>query len=311
MRKSVEAIAPAGSNIRMSSSDVALLLERLRSADAQAGWQEFLLQYSSVLYQTARAYTDDEDEASDCFVHICEQLVRNGFRRLLQFKTGGAASFKTWLRVVARNLCYDWHRKKHGRLRPFKSVQHLSTLELEVYRCRYECRLSRGETLRRLQATWPTANMDVLTDIESRLEHSLSSRQHWLLSAWKQRESSASISGTEEETWEESTAVIDTAPNPETLAVDRQQRARLLKSVGLLPLDERLIVHLRFEEELSLEEIAQLTGLGDAQRVHRRIAAILQKLQMAMETRNDRKITDYVRVVRQQDKITSRRSLPE
>jgi RNA polymerase sigma factor (sigma-70 family) len=304
MKKQVYAIAsaeaPGGG--RISSSTVRLLLERLRSPDSQAGWEEFLRHHSSLLYHSVRTFTPDEDEASDCFVHICEQLVRNGFRRLLQFKLDGTASFSTWLRVVARNLCYDWHRKKHGRLRPFKSVQHLSTLELEVYRCRYECRFSREETLQQLQATWPTSNMDMLTDIESRLEHSLSSRQHWLLSAWKQRESSASISGTEEETWEESTAVIETTPNPEKLAADRQQRERLFESLGLLPPNERLIVRLRFEDELSLEEIAHLTRLGDAQRVHRRIAVILQKLRVTMETRNERKSGVLVRALRQETK---------
>ena len=284
MRKSVEAIAPAGtlSGIRMSSSDVALLLARLRSTDAQAGWEEFLLQYSSVLYQAVRTFTDDEDEASDCFVHICEQLVRNGFRRLLQFKTEGTASFKTWLRVVARNLCYDWHRKRHGRLRPFKSVQNFSLLQLEVYRCRYERHLSREETLQQLRMSWPAVNMAGLTDMEDQIENSLNPRQHWLLSGSKQRESSVSISESEEETWYEVASAIDTGPNPERIAVDQQQRARLHKSVGLLPPIERLIVHLRFQEELSLSEIAGLTGLGDAQRVHRRIAAILQKLRVAM-----------------------------
>jgi len=302
MRKSVEAIAPVGSSIRISSSDVAPILERIRSADAQAGWQEFLLQYSSVLYQTVRTFTDDEEEASDCFIHICEQLVRNGFRRLLQFKTDGAASFKTWLRVVARNLCYDWHRTKHGRFRPFKSIQNLSLLELEVYRCRYERHLSREETLQQLRLSWPAVYMEELTDIEGRIENSLNPRQHWLLSGWKQRESGVSISDSEEETWDEVAFAIDKGPNPERMAVDRQQRARLHKSVGLLPPIEQLIVHLRFEEELSLSEIAGLTGLGDAQRVHRRIAAILQKLRAAMEARNDRKISDYVRVIRQEDK---------
>ena len=142
---------------------------------------------------------------------------------------------------MARNLCYDWHRKKYGRLRPFKSVQHLSTLELEVYRCRYKCRLSREETLQQLQGTWPTANVDVLTDIESRLEQYLSSRQHWLLSACRERESSTSISATEEETREEPTAVIDTAPGPETLAVDRQRRARLLSCGPQSLLDSKLV----------------------------------------------------------------------
>jgi len=311
MRKSVDAIAPAESSARMSSSDAALLLERLRSADAQAGWQEFLLQYNPVLYQTVRTFTDDEDEASDCFVHICEQLVRNGFRRLLQFNTDGAASFKTWLRVVARNLCFDWHRAKHGRLRPFKSVQNLSLLELEVYRCRYERHLSREETLQQLRLSWPAVKMEGLTEIEGGLEDSLNPRQHWLLSGWKKRQLGVSISDSEEATSDEVASAIDKGPNPERIAVDRQERARLHKSVGLLPPIERLIVHLRFEEELSLNEIAGLTGLGDGQRVHRRIAAILQKLRVTMETRNDRKITDYVRVIRQEDKITSRRTLPE
>jgi RNA polymerase sigma factor (sigma-70 family) len=144
--------------------------------------------------------------------------------------------------------------------------------------------------------------MEGLTDIEGRIENSLNPRQHWLLSGWKQRESGVSISGSQEETWDEVASAIDTGPNPETIVADSQQRARLHKSVRILPPIEQLIVHLRFEEELSLSEIAGLTGLGDAQRVHRRVAAILHKLRVAMETRNDRKITDYVRVIRQEDK---------
>ncbi len=304
MRKSVDAIAPAGTlgGKRISSSAVALLLERLRSPRAQAEWEQFLLQYSSVLYQSVFTFTRDEDEASDCFVHICEQLVRNRFRRLLQFKIDGAASFTTWLRVVARNLCYDWHRKKYGRLRPFKSVQNLTALELEVYRWRYERGLTREETWQRLSAAWPTLAIDELSEIESRIENSLNPRQRWLLSSRRQREFSALIFDPEEEIWEKAANAVDTGPSPETIVGDSQQRARLYESVRLLPSIERLIVHLRFEEELSLEEIANLTGFGDAQKVHRRIAAILQNLREAMKPRTERKIADYVREVRQESK---------
>ena len=303
MRKSADAIAAqAPFDNRISSAGVILLLTQLRSADAQTAWNEFLLQYGSVLYQSVLTFTHDEDDGSDCFVHICEQLVRNRFRRLLQFKIDGAASFSTWLRVVARNLCYDWHRKKYGRLRPFKSVQSFSALELEVYRCRYERRLSREETWQRLRAAWPALTIDLLPEIESRIENSLNSRQRWLLSARRQRESSALISDTEAKIWEEAESAIDTGPNPETIVADSQQRGRLHESIRLLPPIERLIVHLRFEEELSLEEIAQLTGFGDAQRVHRRIAAILQKLREAMEPRTERKITGQVREIKQESK---------
>jgi RNA polymerase sigma factor (sigma-70 family) len=303
MRKSADAIAArALFDNRISSAGVTLLLTQLRSADTQTAWKEFLLQYSSVLYQSVLTFTHDEDDASDCFVHICEQLVRNRFRRLLQFKIDGAATFSTWLRVVARNLCYDWHRKKYGRLRPFKSLQSFSALELEVYRCRYERGLSREETWQQLRAAWPALTTDLLPEIEGRIENSLNSRQRWLLSARTQRESSASISDTDVETWEEAEPAVDTGPNPETIVADLQQRARLNESLRLLPPIERLLVHLRFEEELSLGEIAQLTGFGDAQRVHRRIAVILQKLREAMAVRTDRKTTDQVREIKQESK---------
>ena len=63
----------------------------------------------------------------------------------------------------------------------------------------------------------------------------------------------------------------------------QQQHAQMWKQVMGLPKQERLLLQLRFEQDLSLEKIARLTGLGDAQRVHRHIAAVLKKLRSAME----------------------------
>jgi hypothetical protein len=85
------------------AAEIGPLLAKLRSEEGQAGWEEFLLQYSPALYQTARTLAHDEDDVADCFVHICEQLAKDRFGRLLRFKPDGAASFLTWLRVVARN----------------------------------------------------------------------------------------------------------------------------------------------------------------------------------------------------------------
>lgn len=110
----------------MGDPDIAALLEKLQSPDAESAWKEFLHEYSPVCYQAARAHASDSDSAADCYVYVCEELARNNFRRLLKFKPDGAASFKTWLLVVARNLCFDWHRKRTGRPRPFKSLQSLS-----------------------------------------------------------------------------------------------------------------------------------------------------------------------------------------
>jgi len=264
----------------MGEPDIANLQRELRSENAAAGWESFLRVYSPVLYQSARAHTNDEDDAGDCFVHVCEQLAKNRFRRLLLFKPEGSASFTTWLRVVARNLCYDWHRRHGGRHRPFKSIQCLSSVELEIYRCRFERGFSEAETLDHVRPMSPYLDHDQLALIEDRIEISLSSRQRRILSA--RRSAAAIVNPAVLDEHSEKTVAEMASPSPECLAVSHQQKMQLKRSVSQLPPDERLVLQLRFEENLSLDEIARLTGLGDAQRVHRQLGAILKKLRGSM-----------------------------
>jgi len=267
----------------VSDRGVVLLLEALQSPSSRYAWEEFLDSYSGILYQIARAYTSNDDAAADCYLNICEQLARHGFRRLLKFKREGSASFTTWLRVVARNLCFDWHRRQTGRRRPFKSLQSLSQLELDVYDCRFERGFSPEETVQRLRPTSPDIDLDQLAEVESRIEHHLSSRQRWILSTRPRRVFSAGVALLTEEGEEIVARVPDTRLDQESLVVSQQQQAQLNRCVESLPQSERLLLQLRFERDLTLDEIARLTGLGDAQRVHRHIEVILRKLRVAME----------------------------
>lgn len=262
----------------MGDPDITTLQHELRSGDAAAAWELFLKAYSPVLYQSARAHTYDEDDAADCFVHVCEQLARNRFRRLLKFKPEGSARFTTWLRVVARNLCYDWHRRRTGRQRPFKFIQRLSSLDLEVYQCRFERGFSEAETLHHVRPLSPDLNQDQLARIENRIDLSLSSRQRRILSERRSAAAIVNAAVLDEQAEKFDTELADTGRGPECLAISQQQKMQLQRSVSQLAADERLVVHLRFEEDLSLDEIARLMGLGDAQRVHRHLGAILKKL---------------------------------
>jgi RNA polymerase sigma factor (sigma-70 family) len=233
------------------------------------------------LYQTARAYAANEDAAADCYVHICERLARNNFRRLLKFKPAGRASFTTWLRVVARNLSFDWHRSQSGRVRPFKSLQSLSPLEFEVYNRRLVYRSSLEETLQQLESLFPGLSLPELAKIEERIQGALTSRQQWILSTRRQSEFvPVAVAGEEGEPV--LVEVADSRPNQETRFANQEQEAQLQKRLASLPASERLVLQLRFEQELSLDEIARLCGLQDAQRVHRTLAAILKKLRDAM-----------------------------
>ena len=265
----------------MGDRAIAVLLEGLHSSNACDAWVEFLESYGPVLYQTARAYTSNQDAAADCYVYMCDELARNRCRRLLKFNPKGRASFTTWLRVVARNLCFDWHRGQSGRHRLFKSLQDLSPLEIEIYRWRFAQGASRDETLQQVASLFPAVDPDEVAAVEERLQNSLSGRQHWILSTRQQsRASTVTVAGEEEDPG--LVDVADSKPNQETVLLTQEQQEQLRKRVALLPADERLLLQLRFEHDLSLDEVARLTGLGDGQRVHRKLTAVLKKLRSVM-----------------------------
>lgn len=265
----------------MSDPSVTAILQALRSRDAGDAWVEFLESYGPVLYQAARAYAANQDAATDCYVYICEQLAENRFRRLLKFNSNGQATFTTWLRVVARNLCFDWHRKQSGRQRPFKSLQDLSPLELEIYNWRFVRGASTNEMLERIVSMFPAVRPDELSAVEERLQSYLSSRQQWLLSRRRQPEANTALAIDTEEDGA-ALEVADPRPDQESQLATKQQLEQLRKGLTSLPADERLLIQLRFEQELTIDEVARLCGLGDGQRVLRKLAIILKKLRSMM-----------------------------
>jgi RNA polymerase sigma factor (sigma-70 family) len=72
--------------------------------------------------------------------------------------------------------------------------------------------------------------------------------------------------------------IVDPRPGPEALAVLEERKAALSRALDRLSKPERLLVRLRFEQELTLEQIARLLDLGNAQRADRRLKEILARL---------------------------------
>ena len=81
--------------------------------------------------------------------------------------------------------------------------------------------------------------------------------------------------------------IPDARPDQETSLAKQEQHEQMMRCLDMLPKQERLLLQFRFEEDLSLEEIARISNLGDAQRVHRQIAAVLQKLRSSMGIRGN------------------------
>src|SRR5262245_43697951 len=140
------------------------ILNQLTSHDADQAWSDFLEEYSTLIYQVIRHFEPDADKASDCFQFVCEQLIKDRFRRLRQYKVGGTAKFSTRPRAVVRNLCVDWHRKETGRPRPFKSIAKLSTFDQQVFRLLYERGVTTEEGLQLLIPAFPNATEESLAE---------------------------------------------------------------------------------------------------------------------------------------------------
>jgi RNA polymerase sigma factor (sigma-70 family) len=253
------------------------LLEQINSRDPEEAWGVFLDEYSTTILQVVRYIERDSDSVPDCFQFVCERLSANSFLRLRKFQPQGPAVFSTWLRAVVRNLCLDWRRKQFGRHRFFKSISRLSVLDQEVFRQLHERHASFDETVQSLRSAFPDITHAQLAESWARIEQALSPRQRRLLDARLfQRASQAT--GSFDEIATAKVNVVDPAPDPEAQALFKERATALRRAVGCLSPRERILIRLRFEQELTLEQVAKLLDLGNAQRVERQVKAILEKL---------------------------------
>lgn len=256
------------------------LLRQLRSAAPQEAWVGFLERYSPLLLEVVHLFERDEDAAGECYLFVCEQLCRNNFRRLLRFRPGGPARFTTWLCAVTRNLCLDWHRHEVGRHRVFASVGRLSALDQQIFHCLFVELLPVDEALLRLRPAFPHLTIEQACDSSDRVQDALTSRQRWLLNVRRARAAvpaTASV-GQDAAAWDAPSEM----PSPETWAELQEKRAGLREALSTLSAQERMLVRLRFEHELTLDEIARLLHLGSAQGADRRIQDAVEKLRAVM-----------------------------
>jgi RNA polymerase sigma factor (sigma-70 family) len=265
----------------MAEQSVENILRQLRLRDPHQAWAAFLEEYSVLIFQVARYFERDLDRASDCFQFVCEKLCEGRFRRLLRFKPEGSASFSTWLRAVVRNLCLDWRRKEFGRPRRFRSISRLSGFDQEVFSCVYERGFSAEETLQLLRSRFPDVTSERVVESRERIEQELTTKHRWLLGIRSSRR--APVANT---TFEGVAAapldITDPRPNPEAQALFAERRGALDRALDHLSKRERLLMRLRFEEELTLEQIAKLLDLGNAQRADRQIKEVLARLRVEL-----------------------------
>jgi RNA polymerase sigma factor (sigma-70 family) len=266
----------------MSDPGVERIIDQLGSREPQEAWTQFLGAYSPIIFQVVQLFERDPDHRSDCFLYVCERLSREQFRRLRRFSPAGRASFNTWLRVVVRNLCLDWHRKEFGRHRVFQAIASLPALDQDVFHSAYVQGLSKEDCFVHLLPRYPRLERAQVETSLDRIQQALTPRQLWLLSTRSPRvESLEGERGDDRLAPQQDTP--DPGPGPETLFALKEQRAALERGLAKLPKQELLLIRLRYDQGLTLNEVAALVGLKDAQTADRRIREVLEKLRTELE----------------------------
>ena len=253
------------------------LLKNLMSSNSSEAWEQFLSEYSAHIYQVIRRFESDPDNTGDCFQFVCERLIENQSRRLRKFKGDGQATFITWLRAVVRNICIDWHRKQFGRHREFKSISRLSDFDREVFRLTYQHAVPAEQSLVELAITFPGITEKEIGESRVRIENSLTVNQRWLLSNRSQKRKATEPNGFEHAE-DPLTEVVDVSSNPESQLIEQQQKDKLAKAMARLAPKERLLIRLRYEEDLTLAEVGKLLDIGNAQRTDRQLKEVLERL---------------------------------
>ena len=258
----------------MRLSRIENILNCLNSGQIDVGWVSFLDIYTKTLRHVARQVAGDDSAVDDCFEYVCAKLSDDNFRRLKAFDPSGPARFKTWLTAVTANLCKDWRRSVYGRKRPPDSVCRLAKFDQLVFECFYRRGLTHHECLHVLKDRFTKLTLEQISDANARLHSVLSSKQRWQLSVV--RDESRFI--------DDSAAGIEAnGDGPEFRVQSGEDRLRIEKAMARLEPRQRLLLQLRYQQDLTLREVAQLTGLADAFKARRQVDAALAALRKAIK----------------------------
>jgi len=257
---------------------IASMLSALSSTERQSAWCAFLERYSGLIYHVVLSFDRDADRSGNSFLYVCEQLSANDFRRLRKFDVGGRATFSTWLCAVVRNLCLDWHRKEHGRYRAFGSIARRGATDQLLFEVVFRRGLSAEDAREQLSRNGIELSFAAVEERIWNLRRCLSSRQLWLLSSGN----TVLDSIDSEEEGNSLAEPADPAPDPETLASLRETHRQVSAALTSLNDSDRLLVRLRYQEGLTLQQVARLVGLKDAQTADRRLRDIIDHLRQAL-----------------------------
>jgi RNA polymerase sigma factor (sigma-70 family) len=206
-------------------------------------------------------------DAEDFAGTLHQHLIENDYAVLRKFE--GRSSLQTYLCVVVTHLFQDWRNKRWGKWRPSAEARRQGPVAVHLERFLVRDGLSFDEAFETLRTTFR------ITESRSALEA--------IAQRFPARTSRQFVS---ERTLDEYAAPDSRADAPlrDLEAADAARRASglLRQAFMAMPPQDRLILKMRFDDDISTADIARALNL-DPKPLYRRIDRLLAWLRAALE----------------------------
>ena len=257
-------------------------LGELLDRDPRAAWDRLVDECSDLILGVIARYTRDVDARMDAYLYVLEELKADDFRRLRHYGRGrGSAvpcSFTTWLKLVVRNLYFDWFRHEHGRKSLPKEIQKLGPVEQRAFKLVYWEGYSAHEAYEVMRSQADRLRYDDFIQKLARVEERMSAINRAKIRRDLERARGPLSLDAEEDGPPLEARVEARVPTPEDDAALGERRRALWDLVTGLAPEERLLVRLRFFEGLSAKQIAAKIGVKEPMQIYRRIERVCLEL---------------------------------
>ena len=236
----------------------------LFQTDPRRAWDRFIDRYADFILSTLHHLGFDYDEAMDRFVFVCEKLSEGGYRRLCQVQFAGQRGDLTpWIRTVVRHLSISWARSVDGRRRLFKSVERLPARERRIFELYFWQGRTPSEIHEQLRAeAQDDLSLAAVLDALGKVFEHLDAHQRWRLASQLARHRPT----IPVESPHPESGVVYEPPareiSPEQALLLKERQGRFESALDGLASRDRLILQLRYEEAMSLAEVAQIVRVS-------------------------------------------------
>ena len=246
------------------------ILERLLSGGTiiESAWKEFLRQYSRLFLKIIWQFEKDHDEVMEMYVYVCRKFSANDFVILRKFKRNYGTNppkFTTWLAAVTRNLCIDAHRSTHGRRQLPRALRSMPEFDRLVFQLHYW----KGYTVEEIEQTLKDRTKGSPNSVGETLERLAEKFAGHDVTRQPQRPTIVPFDDTMTPSTQEDEA--------EEMAMWMEEQMKELSTI------ERMILRLRFWEDMRGAEIAAAMNILPSERVYPMLQKALQHFRAKAE----------------------------